>query len=374
MLNNFSATEFLSKHWQKSPCLIKKAYLDLPDYVTPDELAGLSLEEDVESRIIRNDQSRWQLLNGPFEPSIFQKLPETHWTLLVQTFDYWCPEVIRLLEDFNFLPRWRFDDLMVSYATNGGGVGPHYDNYDVFLIQVKGQRHWRVGTTGQLPESKTVIEGLKHLEEFDPLIDVIMEPGDMLYIPPETAHWGESIGESIGYSVGYRSAKNSDIFALLANHFETSQASEFFKDDYRSKPNFSNQLEPELLDWAKKEILKTANNQELIASLLGSSLSTSKIDTVELEPIEKTSPESIHKISKMTIQPGLNANWYLSENNIMLNIEGETYHLEKHFEAIIKKLLAGEVIDIIEFKAKNIKFDFSESLARLIDTGYFLVE
>jgi 50S ribosomal protein L16 3-hydroxylase len=144
MINNFDPNEFLSKHWQKSPCLIKNALSQPPSFVTADELAGLSLEDEVESRIIRCDNDHWQMESGPFVEEDFQQLPESHWTLLVQTLDYWLPETQALLDQFRFIPRWRFDDLMVSYATDGGGVGPHCDNYDVFLLQTEGQRRWRV--------------------------------------------------------------------------------------------------------------------------------------------------------------------------------------------------------------------------------------
>jgi len=372
MLNNFNPSEFLSQHWQKSPCLIKNALSNPPNYISAAELAGLSLEDEVESRIIRSDKQSWQIQNGPFLEDDFELLPESHWTLLVQTLDYWLPETQPLLELFRFIPRWRFDDLMVSYATDGGGVGPHFDNYDTFLIQASGQRRWRVGAKGLLTQQKNVIDGLLHLEKFPTVIDIVMQPGDILYIPPKTAHWGESIGESIGYSVGYRAPQTRDIFALLANHLDCSEENRFFNDSYRSAPNNSNKIEPELLDWAKNEIIKIANNQELIAGLLGNSLSNSKVDRVDTD--QETTSILQQNIASITLFSGLNANWCEVENKLQINIEGETLYLASECSDLIEMLFSGETVDIKGLQKNQPKFDFSESLATLINMGNFLVK
>jgi 50S ribosomal protein L16 3-hydroxylase len=372
MINNFNPNEFLAKHWQKSPCLIKNGFSHPPSYISADELAGLSLEDEVESRIIRCDNEQWQMQSGPFDEQDFNQLPESHWTLLVQTLDYWLPETQALLNLFRFIPRWRFDDLMVSYATDGGGVGPHFDNYDVFLIQTEGERRWRVGKTGELTQSITVIDGLKHLESFEPLIDVVMQPGDILYVPPETAHWGVSVGDSIGYSVGYRSPQTRDILALLANHFDCAKENKFFPDPYRNKANTSNKIEPELIEWASNEIKNIFNNQELIADLLSNFLSQSKIDTVEFDPLDLQ--VSLANSKRISIVDGINANWLQLTSAIQLNIEGEKLILPNECQQMIETLLSGQSIEIKGLQQSNEKFDFSEALATLIDMGYFLVK
>ena len=143
ILGEITADEFLAEYWQKKPLLIRNA---IPNFIAPiegDDLAGLSLEEEVESRLVIGDD--WQLEHGPFEESRFETLPDRNWTLLVQGVDLWIPEVADLLKSFDFLPAWRVDDIMVSYAEDGGNVGPHFDYYDVFLLQGSGQRHWQVG-------------------------------------------------------------------------------------------------------------------------------------------------------------------------------------------------------------------------------------
>jgi 50S ribosomal protein L16 3-hydroxylase len=373
MLNNFNSEAFLSKHWQKSPCLIKNALSQVPDFISAEELAGLALDEEVESRIVSSIDNQWQVQQGPFEESIFSNLGESQWTLLVQTLDFWLPEINQLLQDFNFIPRWRFDDVMVSYATDGGGVGPHYDNYDVFLIQTQGQRRWRVGTKDNLPPTNPLIEGLKHLQEFEPVIDVVMQPGDILYVPPETAHWGQSIGESMGYSIGYRAPQQRDLLALLAEHFESSHADQshsFFDDSYRSRNNPANLLEPELIDWAKHQLALLAKDESLLVDLLGRSLSRSKIDCVPLEP---TDCQSLSAYKSIKILPGLNTNYFVSSDKVQVFIEGDCYPFELASEPAISALLSGQQLTISELKQMLTKVDFSLTLTNLINIGYFLI-
>ncbi len=146
LLGDVSVAEFLSDYWQQKPLLVRNALPDWPNPVSPDELAGLALEEEVESRIVvEQGVSPWELRHGPFDEGTFAQLPPTGWTLLVQALDLWVPEVQTLLQHFDFLPRWRLDDVMASFAVPGGSVGPHFDQYDVFLLQVAGQRRWQIG-------------------------------------------------------------------------------------------------------------------------------------------------------------------------------------------------------------------------------------
>ena len=147
-LENFSSADFLREHWQQSPCLITGALPDWGSALTGAELAGLAMEEDVESRLVLYDRrnSDWQVEHGPFEAETFQSLPDTDWTLLVQAVDLWSHDVDAIKSLFDFLPNWRLDDIMVSYAVAGGTVGPHFDHYDVFLLQAEGQRCWQIGS------------------------------------------------------------------------------------------------------------------------------------------------------------------------------------------------------------------------------------
>ena len=159
-LGKFPIDKFLSEYWQKKPLLIRNALPDVTSPVSADVLAGLACEEEVESRIVIQNKTanKWELKHGPFSEETFSTLPSTHWTLLVQAVDHWMPQAAKFLELFTFIPRWRIDDLMMSYASDGGSVGPHYDNYDVFLVQTNGKRKWEVGE--QYDENSPLIQNL----------------------------------------------------------------------------------------------------------------------------------------------------------------------------------------------------------------------
>ncbi|MDE2256764.1 MAG: cupin domain-containing protein, partial [Xanthomonadaceae bacterium] len=181
--------------------------------ISADDLAGLACEEAALARIAIHDprRDRWTLRNGPFMESDFAKLPKTHWTLLVQDVDKWDMDVAALLDAFDFIPSWRVDDVMVSYAVDGGGVGAHVDQYDVFLVQGRGQRRWRISTDSNAPVDFRDDAELKLLREFAPTHEWILEPGDALYLPPGVPHEGTAIGECMTFSVGMRAPSQAEL-------------------------------------------------------------------------------------------------------------------------------------------------------------------
>ncbi|MBT7258536.1 MAG: cupin domain-containing protein [Porticoccaceae bacterium] len=214
LLGDISPQEFLRDYWQKKPLLIRSAIADFEPPIDGDELAGLALEPEVESRLVIGQD--WQLENGPFAEQRFQTLPPSHWTLLVQAVDLWVPEVAALLERFTFLPPWRLDDIMVSYAEDGGSVGPHFDYYDVFLLQGSGQRRWQIGQVCDSNRPLLADTDLKILSEFNATEEWVLNCGDMLYIPPKIAHHGVAIGECTTFSVGFRAPSATDMLDDLA--------------------------------------------------------------------------------------------------------------------------------------------------------------
>ena len=214
ILGEVSAAEFLAEYWQKKPLLIRGAIANFQPPIDGDELAGLALEPEVESRLVVGRD--WQLEHGPFKPERFATLPSSHWTLLVQAVDLWVPEVAELLTRFDFLPPWRLDDIMVSYAQDGGSVGPHFDYYDVFLLQGEGTRRWQIGQRCDEQTPLTENAGLKILADFEPTDEWLLQPGDMLYLPPQFAHHGVAVGNCTTFSVGFRSPAASEMLDDLA--------------------------------------------------------------------------------------------------------------------------------------------------------------
>lgn len=202
---DFDARHFLREYWQKKPLLIRGDG-HFVDPLSREDILALAREELVESRLVTSDaqDQRWQLRHGPFAAKVLATLPAQHWSLLVQAADQWHEGARELLREFDFIPRWRIDDLMISLAADGGGVGPHFDYYDVFIIQGLGKKRWRLGghadsNSPLLPDTE-----LRLLQHFDTQEDWVVEPGDILYIPPNIAHYGIAIGDSVSYSVGFR--------------------------------------------------------------------------------------------------------------------------------------------------------------------------
>ena len=224
ILGNISKEQFLKEYWQKKPLLIRQAYPNFEPLIPSDELAGMSLEEEVESRIIMENgpNSPWQLISGPFEEETFTTLPKDKWTLLIQGVDQWVPEAADLLQDFNFIPNWRIDDLMISFATDGGSVGPHYDQYDVFLLQAEGMREWRVGQMCSEHDEFLKETKLRLLAKFEETDRWVLEPGDMLYLPPRLAHYGISQGNCQTYSIGFRAPSQSELMHSLVDQIDAS--------------------------------------------------------------------------------------------------------------------------------------------------------
>jgi len=207
--------QFLRDYWQKWPLLIRGMFPGGVDAVAPDDLAGLACEEAALSRIVQRNEKRdrWTLRNGPFRERDFTRLPKTHWTLLVQDVDKWDMDVAALLSRFTFIPSWRIDDVMVSYATDGGGVGPHVDQYDVFLVQGMGYRRWSIDAQPRTfaPDAFRDDSELKLLREFSPTHEWLLDPGDALYLPPGVAHDGIAFGECTTYSVGMRAPSRAEL-------------------------------------------------------------------------------------------------------------------------------------------------------------------
>ncbi|EGT3625835.1 cupin domain-containing protein [Morganella morganii] len=229
---NLDIAQFLSEYWQKKPLLIKNAFPQFEDPISADELAGLACEEEISSRIVVTKDDNWEVVQGPFED--YDSYGETHWQLLVQAVNHWYPDSQPFVDAFRFLPDWRFDDLMASFATPSGGVGPHVDNYDVFIIQGEGERRWTVGDNtpqqrrGGNPNSPLV-------EDFIPIIDVVLEKGDMLYIPPGFPHCGETLTVAMSYSIGFRAPSQQEL---------VSEVADYLLDNNLGQQRFTSQTEP----------------------------------------------------------------------------------------------------------------------------------
>lgn len=218
-LTRFDTATFLRDYWQQKPLLIRNPWDGWTNPLAPDELAGLACEDDAEARLIVRTKNDWKVEHGPFAEKRFGKLGKAPWTLLVQAVDHVVPDVAGLIDPFRFIPNWRIDDVMVSYASDGGGVGPHFDQYDVFLIQGLGQRRWRIGQACDAASPLLPHDDLRLLAGFETAEEWVLEPGDILYVPPGIAHDGVAVGDDcMTYSVGFRAPSRSELVAHWCDH------------------------------------------------------------------------------------------------------------------------------------------------------------
>ncbi|OHV10045.1 cupin domain-containing protein [Kushneria phosphatilytica] len=274
-LGGMDVTTFLHEYWQKKPLLIRGAFPDFESPLEPNDLAGLACEEEVESRLVevRGDRTPWQLHQGPFDEATFNRLGRQDWSLLVQAVDHWVPEVAELLEHFTFLPRWRLDDVMVSFAPPGGSVGPHVDNYDVFLLQGSGQRRWQLG--GLVDEQAPIVEGidLRILAHFEVEADQdwVLEPGDMLYIPPRIAHHGVSESEDcLTYSIGFRAPSMDEMVTSWADYLgEQLSETERYSDADLQPVSHPGEIDQAALERVRHAMLSALDDPTTMAQWFG---------------------------------------------------------------------------------------------------------
>lgn len=263
ILGDISAEHFLADYWQKKPLLVRNAIGNFEPPIAGDELAGLALEPEVESRLIVG--SDWHMTEGPLTEAQFAGLPEKQWTLLVQAVDLWIPEVSALLDRFRFLPPWRIDDIMVSYAADGGGVGPHFDYYDVFLLQGSGRRKWQIGQTCDHNSALVDHPNLKILADFSVTDEWILEPGDMLYIPPKVAHWGTAIGACTTFSIGFKSPSATEMLDDLATELLSRGSEPTFLTDPPLTPQMATEnIDPAYIKQIRTLLLETLNDETML--------------------------------------------------------------------------------------------------------------
>ena len=235
-LGSISTDQFLEEYWQKKPCLIRQAIADFKPLLDGDDLAGLAGDEMAESRLVKGsaDAQNWTVAHGPFNASDFSGLPEENWTLLVQDVEKHYAPLQALMQQFNFIPNWRLDDLMISYAVTGGSVGPHVDQYDVFLLQAQGTRRWQIANTFEAALLNDC--PLNVLQQFTAEQEWILQPGDMLYLPPNVAHHGVALESGMTYSIGSRAPSGADLLQGLGEWlaFRTDEGGRYTDTELKS--------------------------------------------------------------------------------------------------------------------------------------------
>ncbi|QWC56134.1 cupin domain-containing protein [Erythrobacter sp. 3-20A1M] len=284
---DFDAERFLIEHWQKRPLLIRNPWRSWRNPLPPDELAGLACEGEVESRLVHETASgELDLEHGPLSPTRFGELGRYPWTLLVQAVDHHVPAVAALLDAFRFIPNWRVDDVMVSYAVDGGGVGAHFDRYDVFLVQGLSRRRWRIGPQCDEATPLQPHDYLRLLAEFEHTAEWVLEPGDILYVPPGFAHEGVAVGDDcMTYSVGFRAPSRGELLSGWIDHALDTLA----EDDRYTDPDLSMQDNPgeissAALDRVYEMMTRSLSDRPAFARWFGEYATAPKTDRLDWAP------------------------------------------------------------------------------------------
>lgn len=300
MLGGMTPARFMQRFWQKKPLLIRNAFPGFQPLLTRPELFALAAQESVESRLIVHKPAGWQLRHGPFARTAFPPLKQKRWTLLVQGVDLHMDAAHELLGRFRFVPDARLDDLMISWASDGGGVGPHFDSYDVFLLQASGQRLWRIGRQKDLSLEPGV--PLKILSNFEPEQEHLLNPGDMLYLPPRWAHDGIAVGDdcmtySAGFRVPQRGGLAGELLQRMADEFEDST---LYRDPGQEATDHPAAMPPSLEAFAADALQRMLADRTSLACALGEVMTEPKPRVWFEEPAGPWQPGSALRLDRRT--------------------------------------------------------------------------
>lgn len=336
LLGGLNAATFLRRHWQKQPLLVRGAMPDFHGILDLDELKELACHDECESRLVRHRGNQWSVEHGPFSRKRLSRLPARDWTLLVQGIERVLPAARELLSHFNFIPYSRLDDLMISYAPPGGGVGAHFDSYDVFLLQGPGQRRWRVGHQHDL----TLVDDapLKILRDFSPDGECVLAPGDMLYLPPEHAHEGVALDGCFTYSIGFRAPSHRELVSRFLAHLDDGLAI----DGRYADPDLRPQDQPARIDAGMIDKIEAVLDaltwsRRDIASFIGTYLTEPKSQVVFATPTRALAKTAF---SKAMQQSGVE----LAGGTLMLHsgpqvfINGESHRVDATVAGVLRKL------------------------------------
>lgn len=376
LLNNLTPAQFLAEYWQKKPLLIRQAIPNFKGLISPNDLAGLACEDNVQARIIKQKKDNWSVQNSPFDETDFTKLPAKDWTLLVQSVNHYLPEATDLLAQFNFIPHARLDDLMVSYAPAGGGVGAHVDSYDVFLLQGSGKRNWKISTQTDL----SLVEGapLRILNHFEPEQEWALEAGDMLYLPPQIAHWGVSMSDDcMTYSIGFRAPKTQELMHEFLSYLQDNidadglSVDSLYRDPDLSLQNHPAEISQDMIKQVSATLQAMTWDNHHIADFLGKYLTEPKPDVVFEAPRKISLATFCKQLSTKSVYLDLKSQMLFSHNQFYLN--GEPLTVTAELTACMQDLADKRCVNTAALQA-NIYAALAEVLFEPYLAGYVAIK
>ncbi len=323
LLGGISPTRFLRNYWQKKPLLIRGAIPGFEGLLNPDGLVRLACEDEAQSRLVTQRNRKWDVRTGPFTARDFSRLSKKNWTLLVQDVNHFLPSARELLLNFRFIPYARLDDLMVSYAPEGGGVGPHFDSYDVFLLQGTGRRRWQISAQ----QDKRFVEGapLRILRDFRSEQEWVLEPGDMLYLPPGYAHNGVAIDPCMTYSVGFRAPSYQELATQFLVYLQDHVVMEgMYSDPDLRVPPHPGRINRDILDKVDATLNRIKWNRQDVKHFMGIYLTDPKPHVFFTPPSHPMSQREFDfKVRKGNLKLSLKSRMLYGEKDLFLN--GDVY-------------------------------------------------
>ena len=350
VLGGITAEQFLSEYWQKKPLLVRNAMPEIASLLEPNDVMELALEEHVTARLIKQkdrDPNQWSVKSSPLLKADFQKMPKL-WTLLVQAVDHYSFDLSALWKKFPFIPQWRRDDIMVSYAPQGGSVGKHFDFYDVFLVQGYGHRRWQLG---QMCDAETAFvpgQPLKLLPEIEVNFDEVLAPGDLLYVPPGLAHYGVAEDDCLTYSFGFRMPNISDMMDRVGDKFsENETLRNPLLDIIRDQVGAIGEVSSNELEYLKEHIMQQLHNSNVLEDAIMSLMSEPKypenlpeaeeIGTGDLE-------EALDQGYSLMLEPASRLLYTETDGDVLFWTNGEGVCISETFTAKLKQLADGEAL------------------------------
>ncbi|WP_293743860.1 cupin domain-containing protein [uncultured Acinetobacter sp.] len=347
VLGGITAEQFLNEYWQKKPLLVRNAMPEIMGLLEPDDVKELALEEDVSARLIRQknkNPNEWHVKSSPLTKGDFQKLPNL-WTILVQAVDHYSFDIAELWKKFPFIPQWRRDDIMVSYAPKGGSVGKHFDFYDVFLVQGHGHRRWQLGQMCDESTEFVADQPLKLLSQINVDFDEVLAPGDLLYVPPGLAHYGVAEDDCLTFSFGFRMPNLAEMTDRLSEQFaKNSVLTNPLADITRIKTNAIGEINNSEFSYLKTQLLDYLTQAPEFDAAIMAYMSESKYPNSIPEPEEIVVDDLLEVINggyQVILEPASRL-LYRQQNQLLdFWANGENICISQSFQAQLKQIADG---------------------------------
>ncbi len=376
VLGGITAEQFLAEYWQKKPLLVRNAMPEIANILEPNDVMELALDENITARLIKQkdrDPNQWSVKSSPLLKADFQKMPKL-WTLLVQAVDHYSFDLAELWKKFSFIPQWRRDDIMVSYAPKGGSVGKHFDFYDVFLVQGYGHRRWQLGQMCDAETDFVAGQPLKLLADMDIHFDEVLAPGDLLYVPPGLSYYGVAEDDCLTFSFGFRMPNVSDMMDRVGDKFSENEVLRNpLVDIIRDQMSAVGEVTNNELEYLKEKIMEQLQNSNVLEDAIMTLMSEPKYpeNIPEAEEIGSGDlEEALEEGYKLCLEPSSRLLYTEQDGDVLFWANGEGICISDVFTPILKQLADGQIINLDE---KLYDAEILEDIAQLLNESILIL-